>query len=861
MTISGKRWIIPDYDSKLQLKIMEELKVSPVLAQLCINRGMTRVDDIKNFIFFDPTDINDPFAFSQMHQAVSIIEDSIKKREKILIYGDYDVDGITATSLLYLYLKDKTTSLAYYIPVRLEEGYGLNAEAILWAHREGFKLIITVDCGISSISEVELAQSLGIKVVVTDHHTPPEVLPEAAAIINPKIVDNGYPFPDLAGVGVAWKLAQALEINSGRNEKSGKIVLEDYLDLVSLGTVADVVPLINENRIIVSLGLEKIKKAERPGIKALMKITGLTGLEEKPLTVGHIGFILAPRLNAVGRLAQGSAAVELLTGVEYSRCETQAKELDKMNCQRQELEGEILNQALQLIEETVDLDRDFVMVLASESWHSGVIGIVSSRLVEKFHRPVVLLAIEGDVAKGSARSIEGFDIYAAFKQCQDYLMQFGGHKMAAGVKIAKENIGAFQRAINDYAHGLINKDLLLPSLKVDLELDTDGQEELYIKDCERLFPFGLGNPQPVFVYRNLGIREAKAVGNNQSHLKVTFDAGQYCLDGIGFNLSHHLSWLNPLSRVDVAVTLEKNSWNGYEKVQAIIKDIKPHETNTMRPVVKLPLPSSEGIIWEDYRNTKDRAQYLIELLKKNDSCLIYVSSRENMESLKQLIIEASLPGVRLEECHGSQRLWQHRLALTKVMNKTVNTLIFAGALPGDLISADLKGIFNHLVFFHSPGNKEDFLGFTYLVSSSKGGRIHLLFNKKDLESLDHELNALFPDRELLGRIYRGVRYLTTSANQLIGSKEEILRKIKIEGFEQEKEKAFDAWISIMKELGLIKLTLLGNRYCLELIDNGNKCRLEDSPSYQKGMTAKRNFAHWAGLALSSRFTEEICRRS
>ncbi|MGI6684988.1 MAG: single-stranded-DNA-specific exonuclease RecJ [Bacillota bacterium] len=858
MSVNWKRWFIPSHNSELQLEISKELNISPVLAQLCINRGMATVDDVKNFIRINPQEINDPFAFREMHQAISIIEETIKNHERILIYGDYDVDGITATSLLYLYLKGKTPSVAYYIPDRLEEGYGLNEDAILWANREGYKLIITVDCGISSRSEVELANSLGLKTIITDHHTPPVILPKAAAIINPKVEDSGYPFPDLAGVGVAWKLVQALEISAGKKDLSKtvnkSVVLEEYLDLVALGTVADVVPLIGENRVIVALGLGRIEKAERPGIKALLKVTGL---EHKPITSGHIGFILAPRLNAAGRLAKGALAVALLTGEVYTHCESQAKELDQMNYQRQEVEGEILNQALQMIEDNVNLDQDFVIVLASESWHPGVIGIVSSRLVEKYYRPVVLLAIEGDTAKGSARSIDQFDIYQAFKHCQDLLIQFGGHKMAAGVKIKKDHIKAFQKAINDYANSFINRDLIVPTVKIDLELDPDGEEELYIKDSEMLFPYGLGNAQPVFAYRNLGVIEAKAVGNTQSHLKVTFDAGNYLLDGIGFHLAHHLSWLNTFSRVDVAVTLEKNTWNGCEKVQLVLKDIQPHIN---RPVTQMVRPKPEEVIWVDFRELENRENYLLELLKKNETSLIYVASQEKMEELRRLILASDLPDMKLEVCHGRKRPWQHDLVMAKVKNKIINTVIITGALPLDLISFDFTGLYKHLVFFQSPSNMKDFFSFTSLVSSPSGGKIHLLFNKRDLEILDQEIKIHFPDRELLGKIYRSVRSLASSSNQIIGSREEILRKINVEGLKKGKEIAFDTWVSIMMELGLIKFTLLGNRSCLELINNGNKCNLGDSVCYQEGMKVKEAFELWAKVALSPRFREEIYLR-
>jgi single-stranded-DNA-specific exonuclease RecJ len=855
MSVTNKRWIISTYQSYLQLKISEELNISPVLAQLCINRGMITVQEVAGFIRISPTEVKDPFLFCHMRQAVDIVEETIRNQEKILIYGDYDVDGITAVSLLYLYLKSRTNNVSYYIPDRLEEGYGLNEEALLWAAREGYKLIITVDCGISSRAEAARAKELGVKLIITDHHTPPPVLPEAAAILNPKVPDSGYPFSELAGVGVAWKLAQALELSSGKGDSGGSVVLEDYLDLVALGTVADVVPLLGENRVIVAWGLKKIEKTQRKGIKALLKVTGL---DQKPLTSGHIGFMLAPRLNAVGRLAQGSLAVELLTGEDENLCEIQAKELDQMNYQRQEVEREILNQALHMVEKEIDLEQDFVIVLAHPDWHPGVIGIVASRLMEKYYRPVVLLAIEGDMAKGSARSIEQFDIYQAFKHCQDLLVQFGGHKMAAGVKIRTENIAEFRKAINNYANSCIDKELAVPAVKIDLELAADGKEELYINDCEKLFPFGLGNAQPVFAYRNLRVLEAKTVGNNQEHVKIVFDTGDYLLDGIGFGLSHQFSWLREAGRVDAAVTLEKNCWNGCERVQLVIKDIQPHQPG---PAFSPPELNRKTVLWADFRNGENREAYLMELLKKNEPCLIYVSTREEAAALKQIIENQNLTGIETDECHECQSPWQQALVLARVRNKARNTVILAGVLRTDFMTLDIKDLFKHLVFFHCPRNMDDFLHLVYLFSSAKRGKIHLLFNQDDLKILDQHLKIYYPDRELLGKIYWSVKSMATSTNQIIGSREDILKKVQIDGLEKGKEKVFHAWISIMKEIGLLKLSISGNRYCLELAHNGNKFKLEDSTFYREGIKVKEAFRTWAGIALSPRLQEEICLRS
>lgn len=854
MSVTRKKWIISHYDSQSQLKLSQELNISPVLAQLCMNRGMKDAAAIQNFIQISPAEIHDPFRFKDMSRAVALIEEAIHQQEKILIYGDYDVDGITATSLLYLYLKSKTVHVAYYIPDRMEEGYGLNDQAVSWAHREGYQLIITVDCGISAGQETEKAHSLGMKVIITDHHTPPEQLPRAEAIINPKIRSDGYPYPDLAGVGVAWKLAQALEIHAGGAQEKNKPVLEAYLDLVALGTIADVVPLMGENRVMVSMGLKAITASHRPGIKALLAVTGL---QHKMVSSGQVGFILAPRLNAVGRLSQGSLAVKLLTGTEYEACLSQAHQLEEMNTQRQEVEGEILQQALKMIEETVDLEKDFVIVLAAENWHPGVIGIVSSRLAEKFYRPVVLFAVEGETAKGSARSIDGLDIYLAFSQCRDFLIQFGGHKMAAGVKIKTENLNAFREALNRYISGVIGRDSLVPSVRIDLELGANGREKVYIEDIEKLSPYGPGNAQPVFVYRDLRVIEAKAVGNMQSHLKMVFASDQYILEGIGFNLSHHLSWLNTYGKVDVVVTLEKNHWNGWEKVQLVIRDIQPHE-GTLRSLAepKRYSPTGQKVdrnSFADYREIENRENYLCSLLKKEEPCLIYVSSKEQAARLIKLISGSGLREGKVDWCHGYQRPWQHEFMMAKIKNRLVNTLFFTGQL-----YADPAGLFPHIVFFHCPRNMDEFLRVTGVGRGQKSPQIHLLFNKEDLETLNQDVHTDFPDRELLGKIYKSVKNLAAPANQVLGTREEILRKIRVDGLDKGKGKAFDAWVSIMMELGLIRITVQGNRPCLELINNGDKCNLEDSFCYAQGLREKKAWEYWMGIAFSPHLNEEIC---
>lgn len=568
--IKKKRWKALSYDCRTQLKIARELNISPELAQICINRGLTSVDQVEDFLSKSQESFHSPFLFRDMEKAVELIKSVLARNGKILIFGDYDVDGITGTVLLYQYLSNCGARVDYYIPDRIEEGYGLNKEAMKWAYEENYSLIITVDCGINAVNEINLANSLGMQVIITDHHQAPEILPPAAAILNPKVTGENYPFLDLSGVGVAWKLAQALHIKTSSYQ--GKVILDQYLDLVCLGTVADVVSLTGENRVIVALGLKNIGRGKRPGIRALLNVTRL---DQKKITAGQVGFILAPRLNAAGRISQAALSAELLISSDEQECFKRAELLNQENIRRQQIEGNIFQEALEMVEKSVPYQKNKVLVLAADNWHPGVIGIVASRLVERFCRPVVLFSIAGDIAKGSARSIESFHICQAFEHCRDLLIQFGGHKMAAGLKIKTERIDDFRKKINQYAEERLTANDLIPEIKVDLEIDISKEVEELVQEIEQLEPFGQGNPQPVFASRELKVVDVKTVGSNFAHLKIKLESGTYQIDAIGFNMASQGSWIIKGMKVAVAFVLKKNYWNGQETIQMVLKDLQP----------------------------------------------------------------------------------------------------------------------------------------------------------------------------------------------------------------------------------------------------------------------------------------------
>ncbi len=502
-----------------------------------------------------------------MEKAVDKILRAINDNERILIYGDYDVDGITSVALLFTILREFTTNLYYYIPNRFQEGYGLNEEAIDIAFKNNIKLIITVDCGISSISEIEEANNYGIDVIVTDHHQPQKDLPSAIAIINPKC-DTNYPFKELAGVGVSFKVAQALYSKLKKNQDD----LWSLLDYVALGSIADSVPFIDENRILIKHGLKALNQTKKEGLKALIIESGVN---YGNLGTKEVNFALAPRINAAGRLGDPKLALELLlTNSEY-KAKYLSQRLGEINKRRREIGDNILREAREFASMQVKEEDNKVLVLESENWNQGVIGIIASRLVDEFNRPAIVISKKDGIAKGSGRSIKGFHLYNILESCQDILMNFGGHELAAGITIESNKIPEFKSRINEISQNFIKEDDLSPELKIDAQILLSDINFCLVKDISVLEPFGIGNPQPVFCsYKNI-ISDWRLVGGKKEHLKIKIKEENRTLEGIGFKLSKIGKQIFSENKVvDLAFSIELNKWNGTEKVQLNVKDIK-----------------------------------------------------------------------------------------------------------------------------------------------------------------------------------------------------------------------------------------------------------------------------------------------
>ncbi len=571
MTRHTKIWRIPGTNPALREIFTIKLGVSKVIAQILINRGITTVDEARAFLSGGVDCLYDPFLLKDMSQAVSRIHQAVSSGEKVRIFGDYDADGITSTAVLFKVLQGLGADVDYYIPERLTEGYGMNKDAVRRACADGVSLIITVDNGISSIEEVALAAELGLDVVITDHHEPPEEIPRAAAVVNPKQKDCPYPFKDLAGAGVALKLGQALL--NGRDIS----ILEELGELVCLGTIADIVPLKGENRTLVKKSLPFLSRTGSVGLRALLDQSGIGG---GSINSHQAAFQIVPRINAAGRLGDADTAVKLFLTRDEEEAVALAAELCTLNEERQGIEAAIYRDALRMIEAGgFDLEREKVIVLAGEGWHLGVIGIVASRLVQDFYRPVVLLSIGGETAKGSARSIPAFNIFEAFQHCRRCLERYGGHKQAAGLTILTDNIASFRRDINIYAGEILGEEDLRPEVYIDSEVDlTDLDDNLY-RQMQMLAPHGHENPGPVLVCRKASIIGYRTVGSNGSHLKMKvqdkLQDKQFVFDAIGFNLGQNHTVLAQDSHFDLAFALEKNEWNGRTVLQLNVKDFKP----------------------------------------------------------------------------------------------------------------------------------------------------------------------------------------------------------------------------------------------------------------------------------------------
>ena len=560
------RWTLkPKPDLERVKELQKSLQVDEAIASLLVQRGINTYEDAKYFFRPSLEDLHDPFLMKDMDKAVQRVELAIANNENILVYGDYDVDGTTAVSLVSSYLLSKYTNVATYIPDRYDEGYGISIKGIDFANDNDFSLIIALDCGIKAIDKVRYASERGIDFIICDHHRPGDNIPEAVAVLDPKRNDCEYPFKELCGCGVGFKLIHALASEEGKTTED----LVEYLDLVATAIGADIVPITGENRVLAYFGLQVINEAPRAGFKAI-----IDQVKKDTLTVTDVVFIIAPRINAAGRMKHGQYAVNLLTESNLEKATQLAEEIEAFNTDRRDADKRITEEALQQIEEQKE-QENFTTVVYNESWHKGVIGIVASRLIETYYRPTLVFTKSGEKLAASARSVKGFDVYNALESCSEHIEQFGGHKYAAGLTLKEENYEAFKLAFESIVSSTIENHMLTPEVTIDTQITLDQITPKFYRILSQFAPFGPGNMTPVFMTSSLkDTGYGKCVGEDDKHLRVTVTQNKTKFVGIGFGLGDKIDVISNRKSFKAAYSIDENHWNGEISLQLKLRDIK-----------------------------------------------------------------------------------------------------------------------------------------------------------------------------------------------------------------------------------------------------------------------------------------------
>ena len=577
---SSSRWTIAEIDQTAVEAIGRALGLHEAVARALVNRGVDSADSARRFLDPSIEHLHDPYLFVEMKQAVSRIARAVREQQRIVVYGDYDVDGITATAVLVKFLSRLGGRVRAYIPNRLEEGYGLNKDALAAIAEQGCDLVITADCGISAREEVAFGRSLGMDFVITDHHEPPDELPDAVAILNPKVDGSGYPFRDLAGVGVALKTVEAV-IRAASRRQDPLVYLPGYLDLAALGTIADVAPLVDENRVIARCGIEEIRRGRNQGLSEVCRIAGI---DQASIGVREVTFGLAPRLNAAGRMGDSQLALELLLSSDRRVAAWKAQQVDSMNCDRRSIQQEILDDILSSLPPPERLS-DSIIVTAGEDWHPGVVGLVASKLAEMYYRPALVLSREGEYARGSARSVPEFDIHWALEECRELLCEFGGHQQAAGLTLQWDRIPQLTDKLKTIARealGVIRPErcIFIDGILHCSDLDMELAEQL-----KSLEPFGEANPPPLFLMRDLAILEYRTVGTGGRHLKLVLGRMEAPVEAIAFGFGDLADQIRSerVESVDVVGEVSMNEWNGRQHLQMILCDIASAGSKDIEP--------------------------------------------------------------------------------------------------------------------------------------------------------------------------------------------------------------------------------------------------------------------------------------
>ncbi len=859
MSIKGKRWKYPVIDPVLQSRLVKHLNLSPIMAQILINRGISDEKEVSYFLEGGLELLSDPFLMPGMDKAVERISLALKRKEKILVYGDYDADGITSTALLLEYLRLLKADAGYYLPDRQEEGYGLHKAALKKVCREGYSLVITVDCGISAVEEVEFALERGLDVVVTDHHQIPAKIPRARAIVNPRLSSHGE---DLAGVGVVFKLVQALDMHLG----SG-IDCVRFLDLVALGSIADLVPLRGENRILVKKGLEVLSSKKREGLKALMEVSGI---EERDISTYDVGFVLAPRLNAAGRLSHARPAVELLITSSSQYARELACALHRKNEARQLVEAQITKEVFKYVETEVDLESTWGLVLDSPLWHPGVIGVVAARVAERFYRPTFLIAVQGEKGKGSGRSVSGFDLFKELSQCSDLLSAYGGHSQAAGLTINASLIEEFRERFNKIAGRAFNWKTPEPELNLEGEVFLTGIDSKLIRELKKLEPHGPGNPRPLVAFKGASVVSCRKVGKDGGHIKLKVKGEELEFEAIGFNLAEAVQEITAAgSRIDIAFQIELNKWKEREHIQFKIEDIRPGcrsvdiktvpllgkknhnylllgscfiDNFTGEGSTELEKNESSPVIVVDNRNCPEKMEYVLDLIKKGESLVIYVNSPLLAVKLSHM----------LRTLVGNTVFFYHE-DLSKEKKALVKALYKEGALNHIVATKFIcpKRCCDHLIFWDLPQSPLVFKKMLQISRETCPGKVHLLFRTKRRENLGSHLNRLFPERENLGKLYFLLNKRAGAGGRVTVGEEEMIYLYRKAGLSLEAPA-----LEILEELKLFRFEKKEDKYSMYFFPSKTKKNLNDSPLFQKTQRAKDNFLKYYNFLIDGK-EEEI----
>lgn len=779
-----KKWTLIHKGKPELTEEAKKFKISPEISQILKNRKVDTEEDIK--LFTNPTldYLRDPFLMKDMEKAVDKIKKSIKLKERIWIYGDYDVDGVSSTSILITYFKSIGYDVRYYIPNRLEEGYGINKEAIDHINSEGCDLMISVDCGITSVEEVEYANELGITVIITDHHECQSEIPNAYAVINPKQSDCNYPFDMLCGCGIAFKLIQALTPKDEFKEK-----VYDYIEITTLATICDIVPLVDENRIIVKNGLKAMKDGQNIGLSELIKVCGV---DKEKIGSSHIGFTIGPRINAAGRLGFSNLGVELFTEDSKEKAHEIALLLDEKNNDRQMIEMKIHHEAEMIIKNDTSYENDKVIVLAHEGWQHGVIGIVASKLTEKYYKPTILMCIEDGEATGSARSIKGFSIFDALNDCSDILTKFGGHEQAAGLSIKEENIAELRRRINESADINLTEDDMIEEIKVEYELDENSIGFDLIEELRKLEPFGMSNPTPRFIIRDCILKDMRLMGQNKQHIKIEVEKDNV-YECVGFNASHLIDGLRIGDRVDILFQLDENTFMGNRKIQFLIKDLRlsyPKSTTKNIDVIKLMYRLIPDSLEEMY-NVSDVIDGEFEKIdisgKKEENIFDYMEE-------ETLIIANSINGFFRAKSDVSLldedvNIFYHSMKDDMIHHSKIN-LIFAP----NVDKIDLKR-YNNIILYDYLYTKKDYVD----LYSNKENNCEIIKNYNEIDRIYIKsiMENIIPTRDEFVIIYKYIlknKRIRFRIDDIIS----IFKMIPLKLF---------SIIKIFKELGLIEMAI------------------------------------------------------